>query len=381
MKRYFLYLVVLAALLAGSVVPSQAQSDNSNDDASLFNDLGQLKGYCPDNHISPKKRRQLRHYLRRGNWAYFHKAYNKATNYYSNASIADTDYYKTMYNNGNAFYKEHSFAKAAQYYSKVLSCPDLRGKQRAFAFYNLGNCQVQKALQQRQDLRRSIRTGRMSDQTNDGGMEQLKQAISNYQECLKINPSDMKAKYNLSYAQKLLSQMASSASSSSGGKGQDGQNGQNGQQDSQGQQGQEGGQHGNTGHDTGKGGPDGTGPSNSGMKGKNPQGQGKGQQNQNGKLGNKGPQSDQDGEDGDGDGKNHGKGNGDGDRDADGFGNGHGTRDAIDHEQMRKERIEKDRKKREAEQLLNAMKNNELNTMKSQIKARNQGKGKTEKDW
>ena len=372
-------------MLTGAISMAQAQSFNG-EETSSFSKNSQLRNYRTHHNTSLKAMHKRRRALRQGNHAYWKKDYNTATSKYNDAATADSTYYKTIYNTGNSMYRTRSFSEAAQYYSEVLGNPDLQGKQRAFAFYNLGNCQLQLALQQRQNLRRSIHTGRMSNQTNDGGIEKLRQAISNFQECLKLNPADMKAKYNLSYARKLLAQMESSTSGKNGMSGENGQQGGQGQQDAQGRQspdgqqanqgtqGQQGGQFGNTGRDTGKGSPDDTGQTNSGKKGSNPQDQDKGQQNQQGKTGSNGPQSNQ------GDNRD-GKGNGTNDGDGDGGGRGHGNGEGMNPDQLRKERLEKDRKKREAEQLLNAMKNYELNTMKSQIKAHAKERGKTDKDW
>lgn len=385
MIRHIIRITFIALLLAADIPAAQAQTAGSDDPYST---------YQPGSHFSLKAQYKLRRHLRKGNRAYWKKDYNTAAQKYNDAAAADSTSHKATYNAGNAMYRKGAYDEAAQRYNEVLSNPALQGKQRAFAFYNLGNSLLQQALQQRRDLRRSIHTGIMANSAGDGGMEKLMQAISNFQESLKLNPTDMKAKYNLSYARKLLTQMEAS-SATAGGNGKNGNNGQqggqgqqevqgsqspDGRQANQGTQGQQGGQYGNTGHDTGKGNPGGTGQNHTDKQGSSPQGQGKGQQGQQGKPGNQGQQSNQEG---DRNGKGSGTENSDGhgDRDGNGTGSGHGNGEGLDPDQLRKKREETERRKREAEQLLNAMKNYELNTMRNQTKAHAKTRSKIDKDW
>lgn len=129
---------------------------------------------------------------RKGNKLYEEKKYNDAEVLYRKALASDSTFYKAQYNLGDALYKEKQYDEAVKYYSKVLENPTTDNETKAMAHYNMGNSFLQSGLDNR---------------TDPAAMEKFKNAISSYQNSLKINPKDADAKYNLSYAKKMLQQM------------------------------------------------------------------------------------------------------------------------------------------------------------------------------
>ena len=129
---------------------------------------------------------------RKGNKVYDEKKYGDAEILYRKALASDSTFYKAQYNLGDALYKEKRYDEAAKYYNKVIENPATDAKDKAKAYYNMGNSFLQSGLDNR---------------TDPTAMEKFKNAISSYQNSLKINPKDDDAKYNLSYARKMLQQM------------------------------------------------------------------------------------------------------------------------------------------------------------------------------
>lgn len=129
---------------------------------------------------------------RKGNKLYEEKKYNDAEVLYRKALASDSTFYKAQYNLGDALYKEKQYDEAVKYYSKVLENPTTDNETKAKTHYNMGNSYLQSGLDNR---------------TDPAAMEKFKNAISSYQNSLKINPKDADAKYNLSYAKKMLQQM------------------------------------------------------------------------------------------------------------------------------------------------------------------------------
>ena len=239
---------------------------------------------------------------RKGNKLYEEKKYNDAEVLYRKALASDSTFYKAQYNLGDALYKEKQYDEAVKYYSKVLENPTTDNETKAMAHYNMGNSFLQSGLDNR---------------TDPAAMEKFKNAISSYQNSLKINPKDADAKYNLSYARKMLQQMQQQNQ-------QQQQNNQQQNQQNQQQQQQD----------------------NKENKDKNEQ-QNKDQQQQNQNQ----QQQDQD------------------------------QQQNKDKQQQQKQGADKkqEQKKKDAERILDAVKNNEKKTLdKQKVKVRG---GKIEKDW
>lgn len=129
---------------------------------------------------------------RKGNKVYDKKQYSDAEILYRKALASDSTFYKAQYNLGDALYKDKRYDEAVNYYNKVLENPTADASAKAKAYYNMGNSYLQSGLDNR---------------TDPAAMEKFKNAISSYQNSLKINPKDNDTKYNLSYAKKMLQQM------------------------------------------------------------------------------------------------------------------------------------------------------------------------------
>lgn len=282
---------------------------------------------APANHgkdTTPRSaKQQRRSHTRSGNHNYNKGRYEDAESHYRLALKADSNYYKAQYNLGDAMYRQHNYPDAIRHYSQSLNDPRLQGKQKSHAYYNLGNSHLQAGLQQRKNA--ASQGAANSAQQDDGGMAHFQEAVKNYQEALKLNAKDQNAKYNLSYAQKMLAQ----SQQQNNGKGQ--QNKQNGQ----------------------------------GQNQQNQQGQG---QNQQGQQGQQGQQKQQ--------GQDQQK------QDQQKQQQGKQGQQGQDQQKKKQEQMQKEQRKREAEQLLGAVKNNEKNTMQEQIRAKeSKVDSRIEKDW
>ena len=129
---------------------------------------------------------------RKGNKEYNDNKYEEAEISYRKALMEDSTFYKAQYNMGDALYKEKRYNDAVKYFNKVVENPDIDKETKAKAYYNMGNSYLQSGLE---------------DKQTPNSMENLKNAVSAYQNSLKLNPKDSDAKYNLSYAKKMLQQM------------------------------------------------------------------------------------------------------------------------------------------------------------------------------
>lgn len=129
---------------------------------------------------------------RKGNKAYNDTKYVDAEILYRKALVSDSTFYKAQYNMGDALYKQKQYDGAIKYYNKAIENPATDSQTKSNAHYNVGNSYLQSGLE---------------DRNNPQSMEKFKNAISSYSEALKINPNNEDAKYNLSYARKMLKQM------------------------------------------------------------------------------------------------------------------------------------------------------------------------------
>jgi len=85
--------------------------------------------------------------------------------------------FSAHYNLGSALYKQERYDEAIKSYQNSLSLAESEG-QKSQIFYNRGNALLKS--------------------------QKLQESIESYKEALKINPNDLEAKYNLSYALELL---------------------------------------------------------------------------------------------------------------------------------------------------------------------------------
>lgn len=172
----------------------------------------------------------------------------------------------------------------------------------------------------------NLKAGLQQDSRADG-MQQFQQAVNDYQEALKRDPKNDNTRYNLSYAQKMLRQAQQQQQQN--GNGQGGGNNQQNQQGNKGQNKQD-----QNGQDK--------------QNGQNKQNQNSQDQNKQ----NKGDQGKQD------------------------------PQQKPDPKQQQQQQRQQQQKKQEAERLLEAVKNNEKNTMKENARRVETAKPRSiEKDW
>ncbi len=116
--------------------------------------------------------------VRKGNRSYHKGDYKKAVERYTQALTYAPGSFEGTYNLGSALCKAEMFDKAEQTMARAAADTLRTDKERAQAFYNLGNAQF---LQKK-----------------------YKEALESYRRSLLLDPADMEAKYNYAYTKKLL---------------------------------------------------------------------------------------------------------------------------------------------------------------------------------
>ena len=104
--------------------------------------------------------------------------YESASTNYIKSNASTGNYYKSLYNQGAALYKQGKYEEASKVITKVLENTELSDKVKAKAYHNLGNSMMQQ--------------------------EKYREAIDAYKRALKANPKDMDTKYNMEYAKQKL---------------------------------------------------------------------------------------------------------------------------------------------------------------------------------
>jgi Ca-activated chloride channel family protein len=129
----------------------------------------------------PAQAQSERKLVREGNRYYQREEFVKAEEAYAEALQAKPDYFKGSFNQGNALYMigDHDSARTVFERAATLA-PDK--ETRAASFYNMGNSSM--------------------------AQKQWAQAIDAYKNCLKLDPTDDNARYNLAYAQKMLNRQS-----------------------------------------------------------------------------------------------------------------------------------------------------------------------------
>ncbi len=118
--------------------------------------------------------------VRRGNSLYNKGEYNAATERYERAARLAPEQFEPLYNLGNALYKAERYEAAEVQMLKAAADTLRTAEERAEALYNLGNVQFRQ--------------------------KKYKEALESYRNSLRLNPSDMEAKYNYAYTKRLLEQ-------------------------------------------------------------------------------------------------------------------------------------------------------------------------------
>ncbi len=117
--------------------------------------------------------------IRKGNKAYGESKFSEAENHYSKVLEINPSQEKSLYNQGNAYYKQEKYEDAVQNFE--LSAQMLKDPlEQAAAYHNLGNTHFK--------------------------AQKYQESLNAYKEALKRNPKDLETKYNLMLAKKMLEQ-------------------------------------------------------------------------------------------------------------------------------------------------------------------------------
>lgn len=116
-----------------------------------------------------------RKYTRQGNRSYTENKYTDSEILYRRALEADPDYEKAAFNLGDALFKQEKYKEAAQ---KFKSISNGDSEIVPESYYNLANSLLK--------------------------ANKIEESINAYKNALRRDPGNMKAKYNLAYAQDLL---------------------------------------------------------------------------------------------------------------------------------------------------------------------------------
>ena len=116
--------------------------------------------------------------VRKGTRQYNKGNYEQAISRYEQALQAVAGQFEATYDLGNALYKAERFDRAEQTVQQAAADSLRTDTERAEAFYNLGNAQFKQ--------------------------QKYQEALESYKQSLRLNPSDMEAKYNYAYTKRLL---------------------------------------------------------------------------------------------------------------------------------------------------------------------------------
>ena len=118
-------------------------------------------------------------FIRQGNREYEKNRYSESEILYRKALDKNKQSADAVFNAGDALYKQEKYEDAGKQFMENINLNEDRNKKSA-GFYNLGNSFLKS--------------------------NKLKESIDAYKNCLRLNPQNLEAKYNLAYAQDLLQQ-------------------------------------------------------------------------------------------------------------------------------------------------------------------------------
>ena len=118
--------------------------------------------------------------VRKGNRQYARGNFERSIERYNQALQKDSLSFEAAYNLGNALYRVERYEGAEQMLARVAADTTRTVEERAEAFFNLGDVQFRQ--------------------------QNLQGALESFKNSLRLNPSDMEAKYNYAYVKKLLEQ-------------------------------------------------------------------------------------------------------------------------------------------------------------------------------
>ena len=130
-------------------------------------------------YMTPLAGQKHKKYTRQGNRDYGEKNFEDSEMLYRRAVDSDPSFNKAIFNLGDALYKQEKYEEALDNF-RQLSEQEVNGEMLAGSYYNMGNS--------------LLKSGK------------IEESIEAYKNALRKDPSNMKAKYNLAYAQDLLEQ-------------------------------------------------------------------------------------------------------------------------------------------------------------------------------
>lgn len=130
-------------------------------------------------YMTPLSGQKHKKYTRQGNRDYEEKNFEDSEMLYRRAVDADPSFNKAIFNLGDALYKQDKYEEALDHF-RQLSEQEVNREMLAGSYYNMGNS--------------LLKSGK------------IEESIEAYKNALRNDPSNMKAKYNLAYAQDLLEQ-------------------------------------------------------------------------------------------------------------------------------------------------------------------------------
>ena len=129
--------------------------------------------------------------LNEGNQAYKNGDFNKSSSNYEKSISKDKKNLAAFYNSGNASYMSGDFESARESFNSFISKTN-NIDDKSKAHYNIGNSFLTEYAKEAKEKGQAPSS------------DILKNAIKEYQQSLRFNPKDKDARYNLSYAMKLL---------------------------------------------------------------------------------------------------------------------------------------------------------------------------------
>lgn len=129
--------------------------------------------------------------LNEGNQAYKNGDFNKSSSNYEKSLSEDEKNLAAFYNSGNASYMSGDFESARESFNSFISKTN-NIDDKSKAHYNIGNSFLTEYAKEAKEKGQAPSS------------DILKNAIKEYQQSLRFNPKDKDARYNLSYAMKLL---------------------------------------------------------------------------------------------------------------------------------------------------------------------------------
>jgi hypothetical protein len=131
--------------------------------------------------------------LNEGNKTYKNGNYDTSVYNYQSSFLADTSNISAIYNNGNAAYMKGDFEEARSNFKKYINS-STNNIEKANAHFNIGNSLLTEYQQE------------VKSQKKQPNNELLQNAVEEYKSSIRLNNNDDDARYNLSYAMRLIQQ-------------------------------------------------------------------------------------------------------------------------------------------------------------------------------